>query len=123
MTSRYNREDERFMVRNRVLLYLRGMEMGAVPGMDMATEILNRAGPEASMEEVFDIMHARLEEQGIGFPVASGPESGMRCFPPLNRRPMLAAPMQPLGILELAGKLAVGVFGILSLRHILWDRR
>lgn len=112
-----------FVVRNRILLYLHGMEMGALPGMEMASEILREVGPDAGMEEIFDVMHDKLRDHGVDFPLASSPESGLRCFPPLNRRPMLAAPVERLSLLELAGKFFVGFFGLVTLRYILWDRR
>lgn len=121
--SESSEEHQRFVLRNRMLLYLHGMELGALPGMELASEILRQAGSDASSEKVFDAMQKRLREQGVSFPNAFSPESGLRCFPPLNRRPMLSAPMERLTILEMARKFAVGVLGFVTLRYILWDRR
>lgn len=116
-------EHEHFVLRNRILLYLHGMEMGALPGMELASDIMREAGPGATLERAFDIMRERLRREGISFPRAHASESGLRCFPPFNRRSMLAAPVERLSLFNLAWKGLVWLAGVLTLRRILWDRR
>ena len=83
------REQRMFAIRNRALLYLRGMGIGALPGMELAAESLRRAGEDPRMERVFEELFALLCERELHPPALK--ETGrLAAHPRLNRRSMLA---------------------------------
>lgn len=84
-------------LRDRVLLYVRGMDIPPVQGLELALESLRRAseGTEPlSVPSVMRELHALLRENGLhtGWVDRQGPPKSS--MPPLNRCSMVAAPLE-----------------------------
>ena len=81
--------------RDRVLLYLRGMDLSPLESVDLARESLSRSGPDAdpagAMREVRDL----LAERGLTHSAQNSRGERVLSAPPMNRRPMIAEELTP----------------------------
>lgn len=116
-------EQRLFAIRNRALLYLRGMGIGAVQGMELAAESIRRAGDNPQMEQVFTELFALLRGRDVHSP-GLGASDSLPVHPALNRRPMLAGELPHCACLEALGKMFAPLFALLLLpRNLLWRKR
>ena len=80
--------------RDKVLLYVRGMDIPPVEGVELALESLRRAGdgamPDAVMEELYGI----LREKGFSLRLAGPDGSPLVSAPPINRRSMTSEDLE-----------------------------
>lgn len=83
-------ERVRILACNRVLLYARGLDLGAEDGLELARESLRRAGDGASLEAVLDHMRAVLHERGISPILSDGNGGRLVSAPPLRRTSMVS---------------------------------
>ncbi len=59
------RETERVQACNRLLLYMRGLDIRAQPSLQLAMESMRRAGPDADIGQIMAEMHGLLREHGV----------------------------------------------------------
>ncbi len=86
LTNEKLRTDEHALrVRDRVLLYVRGMTLPTPDTLDIAAEALRRSDPDAPAEETMRILMKLLSERNA-LPIR--PDT--RSWPPLTRRSMIA---------------------------------
>lgn len=95
--------EETARIRDRVLLYARGLDLEPVLAVDLALESmrktgLGRGGPEAgaqnnALPEVMAEFRRLLEGQESSLRVADASGAPIVSMPPLNRRPMLPEEM------------------------------
>ncbi len=118
-------EPERSLLaaRDRVMLYLRGMDMGALPSLELAAKTMRRAGPEAGPEQAMAALWALLEKQNPSICLADSGGAILRSTPPLNRRPMLSGKMGELTLYGAGKKLLSNALGMLNLKESPWNRR
>lgn len=87
------REPGRFAARDRVLLYLRGLETDELASLELAAECLRRAGPDAGPRQAMRELRQLLREKAAanGDDVSAVPR---RSYPPLNRQAMVSPGME-----------------------------
>ena len=80
--------------RDRVLLYVRGMDIPPLRSLAFAAESLGRAGPAASQAEAMHRLREVLREEGRlegrHYGLEDGEEGKLNSAPPMNRRSMIA---------------------------------
>lgn len=80
--------------RDRVLLYVRGMDIPPLRSLAFAAESLGRSGPTASQAEAMRSLREVLREEGRlegrRYGLEDGEEGKLDSAPPMNRRPMIA---------------------------------
>ena len=82
--------------RDKVLLYVRGMDLPPVEGVELALESLRRAGDGAMPDMMMGELYGILREKGFP-PRLVGPDgSPLASVPPMNRRSMIPEDMAPL---------------------------
>lgn len=116
------REERLYALHDRALLYLRGMGIGAFEGMRLASECLERAGPDPRIERVFEELFALLRERDL-HPLPPEPRIELVVSPPLNRRCMVAKELPVFHCLSVPRKILHGLVNYLTLRNILWDKQ
>ncbi|MBR5734042.1 MAG: hypothetical protein IKX79_00690, partial [Desulfovibrionaceae bacterium] len=100
------RTDEHALrVRDRVLLYVRGMTLPTPDTLDIAAEALRRSDPDATTEETMRILMELLTERGA-LPI----RQDNRSWPPLTRRSMIAGELDRAPWLTAAGRFIRGLF-------------
>lgn len=97
-------------VRDRVLLYLTGLGMNDVASLELAAECLRQAGPGASAAEAMAVLHALLEERGLGARCFE-PGARLASFPPLVRKTMISSWASRPSLYSSAKKLALRIIG------------
>ncbi len=107
-------EEKRAKIRDRLLLFARGMDAEPLLSMEIATESMRRAqarsaahnvplSPQAAMAE----LHGLLREKGITPQLANAEGQRLRSTPPMNRRPMVAEEMDRSLLRLLARKIGL----------------
>lgn len=76
--------------RDRVLLYTRGMPLGATESVELALESLKRSGEQASTAEAMTALHSLIRERGLAHGLQDDKGERLLSAPPMNRRPMIA---------------------------------
>lgn len=107
-----NGERARILACNRVLLYARGLDLGAEDGLELAQESLRRAGAGAGLEDVFTQMHIVLHERGLDPFLSAGNGGRLSSAPPIRRTSMVSDVACCRSFL---GWIASGLRGALSL--------
>ena len=79
--------------RDRVLLYVRALDLPPFRGLDLAVESLKSAGP-ASVSEAMRKLRELLAENGLDRGIRDGEGRHLASVPPLNRGVMVAAPLE-----------------------------
>lgn len=95
-------------IRDRVLLYLTGVGMNDVASLELAAECLRRAGPDASAADAMAVVHALLEERGLGVRCFE-PGARRASFPPLVRKTMISSWTSRPGLYAAAKNLALRI--------------
>lgn len=99
-----------YALRDRVLLYLTGMGLDDVLGLEIAAECLRRAGAGAGPETAMAALRALLGERGLT-PRCFVPGEGARSFPPLRRKTMVSGWTGRPTLYMSAKRLALRVIG------------
>ena len=81
--------------RDRVLLYLRGMDLPSLESVDLARESLSRSGPDADPAEALRELRGLLAERGLAHSAQNSRGERLLSAPPMNRRPMIAEELTP----------------------------
>lgn len=81
--------------RDRVLLYLRGMDLPPLESVDLARESLVRSGPDADPAEAMRALRGLLAEQGLAHSAQNSRGERLLSAPPMNRRPMIVEELAP----------------------------
>lgn len=80
--------------RDRVLLYVRGMDIPPLRSLAIAAESLGRSGPAASQAEAMRSLREVLREEGKPegrqYGLEDGEQGKLASAPPINRRSMIA---------------------------------
>ena len=106
-TDRQVHPDEHALrVRDRVLLYVRGMSLPTMETLDVAASALRQARDDASTSETMDSLREILLKRGE-LPVRPEP---FAC-PPVVRRSMVAGELDRAPWLTAAGRALRGLFG------------
>jgi hypothetical protein len=84
--------DEWRYSRDRVLLYVRGLDLPPFRGLDLAVESLKAAGP-ASPAETMKTLRILLAENGLDQGIRDEEGRHIASVPPLNRGVMVAEPL------------------------------
>lgn len=118
-----NDERARILACNRVLLYARGLDLGAEDGLELAQESLRRAGNGADLEAVLGQMHLVLHERGID-PILSD-DNGRRLAsaPPLRRASMVSDSTLRRSFLGWIASGLRGAFSLLIPGKSAWNQR
>ena len=83
-------EEERWRIaRDRVLLYVRSLDLPPFEGLDLAVQSLNTAGP-SSPAEAMQRLRAVLREHGLDGGILDREGKHLASVPPLNRGVMVA---------------------------------
>ena len=117
-----DQEQQLFAIRNRALLYLRAMGIGALPGMELVAESIRRAGTRVRMDRVFDELFALLRERDLQ-PPALGSIARHAAYPPFNRRSMLARKLPAFSYRAAVRTTFAAFLNLLTLRNVLWKSR
>ena len=95
--------------RDRVLLYVRGMDIPPLRSLAFAAESLGRSGPTASQAEAMRSLREVLREEGRlegrRYGLEDGEEGKLDSAPPMNRRPMIAEKLDRRPWLTALGRL------------------
>lgn len=97
---RDEREEERVYACHRMLRYMHGLDIKAQPSLDMASDCLRRAGPDAGMTAILDEMHGLLKSHDLLAPLTDGEGHPLRSAPPLRRRSMVSNNATPPSLLR-----------------------
>lgn len=81
--------------RDRVLLFLRGMDLAPLESVDLARESLSRSGPQADPADAMRELRALLAERGLAHSSRNSRGERLMSAPPMNRRPMIAEELTP----------------------------
>lgn len=90
-----------FLVRDRLLAYLSGMDIDPVDSLELAAECLRRAGPECDCRVAMDMLETVLVESGRTLP-GSGDGRPELCAPAMVRSSMLACDLSSPGLFGMA---------------------
>ncbi|MCD8352134.1 MAG: hypothetical protein LUC93_16135 [Planctomycetaceae bacterium] len=99
-----------FAARDRILLYLTGLDLGDLLSLELAGECLRRAGPDADAATAMAILHDMLRERGVGGH-GHTPSSRLHSYPGMNRKAMVSKKMAGFSLVGSARKLAARVMG------------
>jgi hypothetical protein len=113
---------ESLLARDRVLLYIRGMDLNTVHSAELALKSLRRAGstiplakdgtpvPEAERQsptvEVMDSLYTIMRDMAVPLYITDEHGKKLTCAPPMNRRAVIAQPMNTLRLLPQFKRLA-----------------
>lgn len=81
--------------RDRVLLYLRGMDLPPLESVDLARESLSRSGPDADPAKAMRELRGLLAERGLPHSAQNSRGERLLSAPPMNRHPMIAGELTP----------------------------
>lgn len=81
--------------RDRVLLFLRGMDLPPLESVDLARESLSRSGPQADPADAMRALRALLAERGLAHSAQNSRGERLMSAPPMNRHPMIAEDLTP----------------------------
>lgn len=76
--------------RDRVLLFVRGMDLPPLESVELARESLNRSGVDVSPAEAMRVLRDLLAEQGLAHSLQNSRGERQLSAPPMNRHPMIA---------------------------------
>lgn len=76
--------------RDRVLLFVRGMDLPPLESVDLARESLNRSGTDVPPAEAMRVLRELLAERGLAHSLLNSRGERQLSAPPMNRRPMIA---------------------------------
>jgi hypothetical protein len=79
-----NLTDHKFTVRDRLVLYARGVDLSVTESLELALLALKRVGEDFSLERAMDELKAILTEKGLN-PGENYPLKDLFWSPPLNR--------------------------------------
>ncbi|HRV97281.1 MAG TPA: hypothetical protein P5201_01710 [Aminobacteriaceae bacterium] len=83
------RDTDRWRIsRDRVLLYVRALNLPPYKGLDLAVESLKRTGPSSAAESM-ESLRALLKEHGLDRGVLDSEGKHLASVPPLNRSVMV----------------------------------
>ncbi len=99
-------DEHALRVRDRVLLYVRGMTLPTPDTLEIAAEALRRSAPDAPTDEVMATLRELRTERGA-LPIR--PDT--RNWPPIQRRSMIAGELDRAPWLTAAGKALRRLFG------------
>lgn len=102
--------DYDYTLRDRILLYLTGLGMDDLPGLEIAAECLRRAGPGAEPDAAMGILRDLLAERDVVL-CRVEPEGRLRSFPPFRRQTMVSRWTSGFSLYEAAKRLAIYVIG------------
>lgn len=98
--------------RDRVLLYVRGMDIPPLRSLAFAAESLGRSGPEATQAEAMRSLREVLREEGRiegrRYGLEDSEEGRLDSAPPMNRRSMIAEELDRRPWLTALGRLFLG---------------
>ncbi|MCD8141330.1 MAG: hypothetical protein LUE17_16470 [Planctomycetaceae bacterium] len=97
-----------FAARDRVLLYLTGLDLGDLLSLELAGECLRRAGPDADAAAAMAVLHDMLHERGVG---RHAPSARLHSYPRMNRKVMVSKKMSGFSLVGSARRLAARVIG------------
>lgn len=90
--------------RDRVLLYVRGMDIPPMDSLDLARESLKRSGPDVDPAEAMRNLRGLLAERGLAHSLQDSQGRRQLSAPPMNRRPMIAEGMGRASCLAAVGR-------------------
>jgi len=99
------RDGARLHACDRVLLYVRGMDVDPLTGLEYALDSLRRADPQSGPAGAMRALHDLLRENGLSAGLADADGQLLRSMPPMNRRPMVAEEMDRLPLLTFVRRL------------------
>lgn len=103
--------------RDRVLLYLRGMDVPPLESVDLARESLSRSAPHADPAEAMRTLRGLLLERGLAHGAQNSRGERLLSAPPMNRRPMIAEELTSRrGFSLLSGRLKRNVAPVVTPR-------
>lgn len=76
--------------RDRVLLFVRGMELPPLESVDLARESLNRSGTGVPPAEAMRVLRELLAERGLAHSLLNSRGERQLSAPPMNRHSMIA---------------------------------
>ena len=107
-------DDKDLLVRDRVLLYARGLDIPAKESVDIALESLNRCTSEhPDYAEVLEHLHAVLAERGLEL-IPGDEAPHLVCAPPMKRSTMLPEELDRTPWLSIFKKTVKRLFRILT---------
>ena len=104
---------ESLIARDRALLYIRGMDIDAVHSVEVALRSLRHSQSVTALQNethrmenpdthetdrVMTSLFAIMEEMNLPLPVTDGLGNRLVSAPPMNRRPMIAEPIDKLSL-------------------------
>lgn len=113
----------RFSARDRVMLYLRGLEMDDMTSLELATECLRRTGENADPGRVMAELRVLLQERGVFFHLTDPSGRQLQSYPPINRRSMVSEGVDWFTLYGTAKKVMLRVFGFKPLENKVEKRR
>jgi len=96
------RNDAALLARDRVLLYVRGMDVEPLAGLEYAVNSLRRADPQSGPAAAMRELHDLLRENGLSLRLEDAGGQMLRSMPPIRRRSMAAEEMDRLPLLTAA---------------------
>ncbi len=99
-----------FAARDRILLYLTGLDLGDLLTLELAGECLRRAGPDADAGAAMVILHDMLRERGVGG-AGHAASAKLHSYPAMNRKAMVSKKMAGFSLTGSAIRLAARMLG------------
>ncbi len=106
----------RFAARDRILLYIRGMDIDPESGVALALEGMRKAGPDAAPDKTMEALFGLMEQAGPPM-IHDADGRSLVCTPPLHRSVVVAREMEPLSFGALLGKVLRRVFSGSGAKH------